>query len=233
MIKKIVRLCLPPIFITAYRKLASKRSSIKYFAGKPASQSLDLYWDETFANTLESWGKNTVWKEINLIMAPLKGNVLDIACGTGPVIKILSGNQNLEIYGFDISEKLINRAKEKGVNPSRLKIADATKQNYEKNEFDYSYSIGSLEHFTEDGIDEFLKYASLQTKKASFHMIPTQFYNRNDGWIENEQTYWNNSVEWWMDKFLKHYKNVKVLDSTWVHEGVSLGKWFVCFNEDN
>lgn len=64
-------------------------------------------------------------------------------------------------------------------------------------------------------------------------MIPTQFYNRNDGWIENEQTYWNNSVEWWMDKFLKHYKNVKVLDSTWVHEGVSLGKWFVCFNEDN
>jgi cyclopropane fatty-acyl-phospholipid synthase-like methyltransferase len=208
-----------------------KTTRIKYLSGKPVAQTLGLYSEEAFANSLESWGKDTVWKEISLLMAPLQGRVLDIACGTGAVMRVLSGNKHLDIYGFDISEKLIERATGKGIDKTRLKVADATKQNYAEKEFDYSYSIGSLEHFTEEGIDGFLKCASIQTKIASFHMIPTQFYNRNDGWIENGQTYWNNSVEWWMEHFSRHFDHVQIHDSTWVDEGVSVGKWFVCFNE--
>ena len=93
------------------------------------------------AKILDEWGENNVWNEIQLLLANCKGKVLDIACGTGKTIEILKKFNEIEVYGCDISELLIQKGINRGIPNEFLKVCDATKTNYLDNEFDYSYSI--------------------------------------------------------------------------------------------
>lgn len=61
-----------------------------------------------------------------------KGNVLDICCGEGYYTSALAGNQNLSVYGFDISREMVRlAAKREGcryfvANLASIPIADAS-----------------------------------------------------------------------------------------------------------
>ena len=201
--------------------------SLKKFSGNPEKQDLDLYWDANYVDALDEWGKDNVWNEIQMFLPCAKGKVLDIACGNGVTIKILEKYKELQIHGFDISDLLIDKAVKKGIPKERLKVADATKTDYPTDEFDYSYSIGSLEHFTLEGIDQFLAECARYTKTASFHMIPISRIGVNEGWMKTKQSFFNNSDEWWVEKFKKHFTSVYSIASKWEDE-ISFGRWFVC-----
>jgi ubiquinone/menaquinone biosynthesis C-methylase UbiE len=229
--KKLIKELLPPILWRLFggiQKTIITNKKINPVIDKPKEQDLDLYWDSDYANILDEWGKDNVWNEIQLIMAARQGKVLDIACGTGKTIQLLQKFQNLEIHGFDISDLLIQKAIEKKIPAERLKVTDATATSYSDNEFDYSYSIGSLEHFTLEGIDKFIGESFRYTKKASFHMIPISRSGKNEGWMKTVQSFFNNSEEWWYDKFRNHYQNFFSIASKW-EDGISYGRWFVCF----
>jgi hypothetical protein len=193
-------------------------------------QDLDVYWDPKMAEVLETWGIGNAWNEIQLLLANARGKVIDIACGTGKVMTLLDGYPALEVHGFDISEFLIGKALDRGVARERLRVADATATGYADDAFDYGYSIGSLEHFTEDGIIKFVGEARRITRFASFHQIPTSRSGRDEGWIKTLQSYHNNSVDWWLAKFRTAYATVHVLDSAW-NDKISVGKWFVCVTD--
>ncbi len=207
--------------------LTSKRVILNKSLADEKQQDLDIYWDPAFAIILDEWGKDSVWNEIQLILANSRGKVLDIACGTGITMKILKIFPKLDIYGFDISELMIESATTKGISKSKLMVSDATNTNYNDNEFDYSYSIGSLEHFTEDGIEKVIYESSRYTKTNSFHMIPVSRSGKNMGWIKNLQSYFNNSEGWWYDKFKKYYSIVYIIPSKW-EDNISKGRWFIC-----
>ena len=69
----------------------------------------------------------------------------------------MSKSENFKVYGCNISDFLIGKAINKGINKEWLKVCDATNMDcYKDNSFDYSYSIGSLEHFTDKGILKFV-----------------------------------------------------------------------------
>lgn len=195
---------------------------------EPKEQDLGLYWTPEMAKILDEWGEDSVWNEIQLLLANCKGKVLDIACGTGKTIEILKKFNEIEVYGCDISELLIQKGIDRGIPIEFLKVCDATKTNYLDNEFDYSYSIGSLEHFTSAGIEDFVKESYRITSKASFHMVPTSRKQRNEGWIKTLQSYHNNSEEWWSNKFNKNYSQVYIIPSKW-EDNISYGRWFICF----
>lgn len=230
--KKLLKLVCPPAIILAGKKAQSffsKSNSSRYYRPtNKESQELDVYWTDQMANQLEEWGRGHTWNEIECLLVNCKGKVLDIACGTGVNILEMQRFTDLDIYGFDISDFLIKRAIDKGIDSKKLKVADATKTDYLDNEFDFSYSIGSLEHFTEEGIDLFLKEAGRYTSKASFHMIPVSESNKDEGWMRTNQSFHNNSVEWWLGKYKKHFREVHVINSAWKDPGLSLGKWFIC-----
>ena len=228
---KIIRQICPPIIISAYKKFYALKFKSKnpVYHSDPGQQDLNVYWTPEMAEKLENWGKDHVWIEIECLMINCKGKVLDIACGTGVNLLALSRFPFLDLYGFDISELLISKAREKGIDDGRLQVNDATKTDYRNNEFDFSYSIGSLEHFTEDGIQLFLQECSRYTSKASFHMIPISENNLNNGWIKRDQSYFNNSVDWWLKKFNSCFSQVYVLNSGWKDPGTSVGKWFICY----
>jgi ubiquinone/menaquinone biosynthesis C-methylase UbiE len=179
---------------------------------------------------LETWGEGNAWKEIEMLMADRKGRVLDIACGTGKVMQLLSHFDHLDIHGCDISDLLINKAHERGIPSDHLRVCDATRTGYDDKFFDYAYSIGSLEHFTEDGIIEMLLECRRIVKLTVFHQIPVSRSGKNEGWIKPLQSYHNNSVDWWLEKFRSVFGNVEVIDSLW-EDSISVGKWFVCKNE--
>lgn len=229
----ITQLC-PPILLTwvckLVRKLNALSSKIKVKASLKGGQDLSVYWDKEMAQILDTWGENSVWKEIKLLMINCQGKVLDIACGTGKTMEILAG-LSVQTEGCDISDPLISKAIERGINKNRLLVCDATDMPYKDNSFSHAYSIGSLEHFTETGIVELLQECKRVTKKSSFHMIPVSKSNQNEGWMKTYQSFHNNSVEWWLEKYEAVYPKVIVLDSTW-QDDLSVGKWFVCFNED-
>lgn len=228
--KKLITQVCPPMIIGFFRAL--KRKNVKIDGSDSqtnnSQQDLDVYWTKEMAEQLEIWGLENTWIEIECLLANCKGKVCDIACGTGVNIKELSKFSFLEVHGFDISDLLLEKAKLKGIDPKYLKLFDATKTGYEDSEFDYSYSIGSLEHFTEDGINLFLKECSRYTSNSAFHMIPVSENNINNGWMKRGQSYFNNSIEWWLPKFEKYFSKVYVLNSGWRDPGFSVGKWFIC-----
>lgn len=240
--KSIARQLCPPILWPITSKLKTRLLSLKdktvqklhadgHNNANHNTQDLDLYWDPEMAKLLDSWGEGNVWNEIQFLMANLQGKVLDIACGTGRTMEILAKFPSLNLYGVDISDLLISKARERGIPREKLNISDATNTDYNDNFFDYSYSIGSLEHFTEDGISKFIAEALRITQKSSFHMLPVSISNKNEGWMKTLQSFHNNSTEWWIDKFEQSYSTVYVLDSQW-SDDISLGKWFICIKND-
>lgn len=216
--------------VTKLRKIKSLKNidNNNLVVSNTDNQDIDLYWDPVMAESLETWGEEHVWNEIQMFLVEAKGKVLDIACGTGVTINIVEKNKNFEVYGCDISDFLIGKAVNKGINNERLKVYDATNMNcYKDNSFDYSYSIGSLEHFTDIGILKFVDEVYRITEKFSYHMVPISRNGIDNGWITPYQSYYNNSEEWWMEKFKSKYKNVQSINSGWKDE-ISIGKWFIC-----
>jgi ubiquinone/menaquinone biosynthesis C-methylase UbiE len=188
----------------------------------------DIYNDPVYVNALDHWGEDTVWKEIQYIMAPLQGSVLDIACGTGKVIEILSYLKRLDIHGFDLSMSCIQKAKDRGIKSENLLVSDATKLSYPNKLFDYSYSVGSLEHIpdTDAVISEIFRV----TKYGSYHHFPVSMSGKDEGWMyEYYQWFYNNSVQWWKNKFEKYY-DVDVLPSRYTDnvKFLSDGIWLIC-----
>jgi ubiquinone/menaquinone biosynthesis C-methylase UbiE len=223
----------PPIFLSwlglLVKHIRNNRGNTKQTIRQGKEQDLDVYWDPQMAQMLETWGERNVWKELPLLMVNCHGKVLDIACGTGKTMEIIA-RFPLEVHGCDISNLLIGKAIERGIAKDRLMVVDATNMLYETASFDYAYSIGSLEHFTEEGILKFLSECHRVVRNVSFHQIPVSRNDKNQGWIKTYQSYHNNSVAWWMEKFTSVFGVVYALDSTWEDE-ISVGKWFVCIKD--
>lgn len=220
-----VQVC-PPILLPLLKGLRRRVAGIAPVIA-PDKQALDVYWDAEMERILETWGEGNVWSEIQLAMAGRQGRVLDIACGTGKTMEVLAGEKGLELWGCDISDRLIARAVGRGISADRLHVGDATNLPYEDNFFQYSFSIGSIEHFTEEGIAHMLAECRRVTRNVAFHTHPVSKSGRDEGWITTVQSYFNNSTEWWVAKYRKSFATVRVLNSLWSDER-SDGKWFVC-----
>lgn len=225
--KSVIRELCPPIAWRALQRLKTSVSARKRAFGNGRVQDLAVYWDPAMAQVLETWGEGNVWDEIQLLLVNCRGRVLDIACGTGKTMAVLAPMTWLDLHGFDISDMLIQKAVDRGVPRERVRVADATKMPYTDREFDYSYSIGSLEHFTEAGIEQCVQEAARVTRVASFHMMPTSRSGRDEGWLKTFQSFHNSSVNWWEQRLRKGFSEVLVLPSKW-SDDISIGKWFVC-----
>jgi len=226
--KRLIKDLSPPIFWRMLKNI-KEASRLKKMVGDGHAQDLSVYWDSEMATVLETWGEENAWLEIQFLMNGCSGSVLDIACGTGKVMTLLQKNfgNKILISGCDISDMLINKALERGIDPSLVTVCDATKLPYQNLQFDYSYSIGSLEHFTEYGIVLAIEEMARVTKIASFHMMPTSRSQLNEGWIKTYQSFYNCSPNWWVEKFSKNFKSVIPIRSGW-EDNISVGYWFLC-----
>jgi len=72
------------------------------------------------------------------------GNVLDIGCGTGNILKILGGLYSLNLFGVDISKKAIEYCKIR--NLKNVYLANAENLPFESNQFDLILALDVIEH---------------------------------------------------------------------------------------
>jgi len=227
--KELVRDFIPPIVLRGIQTFRGRIAALKPVKANGGGQDLDVYWDPRMADVLDHWGEGNAWNDIQLLMAGKTGRVLDIACGTGRTMELLKGNADIELHGCDISDMLIERAVARGIARDKLQVSDATAMRYSDGYFDWAYSIGSLEHFTADGIEKFLKECRRVARFGSFHKVPVSRSGLDEGWIKTFQSYHNNSVSWWDTKCRTAYEKVTILDSTWSDQ-ISFGKWLICLS---
>lgn len=76
-----------------------------------------------------------------------KGKVLDVGCGTGNFLLKLSKKKGLKLYGADISEKMLEIAREKLGNKAKLRLVEAEKV---KGKYDYVFSFEAFHHLDKE-----------------------------------------------------------------------------------
>jgi ubiquinone/menaquinone biosynthesis C-methylase UbiE len=217
---------------TVFCKSAFRSATKNYRKETGDRQDTEIYFDPAFAEVLETWAVTSAWREIQVLLRERSGKVLDLACGTGRTYDFLERFNNLEYHGCDISPMLIERAIQRGINKERLQVQDATKLDYTDSEFDFVFSIGSLEHFTVRGLGSALSECRRVSRGLNFHMVPVSSSGLNEGWITPYQSYWNNSQRWWTRIFEETFGgNVWVMSSRWQDEQ-SRGVWFICGREE-
>lgn len=84
---------------------------------------------------------------INRIMFLNPKKLLDIGCGTGNVLMRINRNENLYLYGIDISEKMIEKAKKNLGNKAELKVGDSEYLPWKDNSFDVIVCNASFHHY--------------------------------------------------------------------------------------
>lgn len=217
---------------TAFCKSAFRSATKNYRKKTGDRQDTEIYFDPAFAEVLETWAVTNAWREIQVLLGERSGKVLDLACGTGRTYDFLKRFKNLEYNGCDISPMLIERAIQRGINKERLQVLDATKLDCANNEFDFVFSIGSLEHFTVKGLGSALAECRRVSRSLNFHMVPVSSSGLDEGWITPYQSYWNNSQRWWTRIFEETFgENVWIMSSKWRDEQ-SRGVWFICGREE-
>ena len=99
------------------------------------------YYDKT-ASFLDSLEANV----LNIMLKCVEGKkVLDLGCGTGRGIKQLYGLNAGEVYGVDVSEKMLEIAKKK-FKTANLVLADSEKLPFEYESFDVVTGLFLIVH---------------------------------------------------------------------------------------
>lgn len=75
--------------------------------------------------------------------------VLDVGCGTGTVLSMLSRNESISLSGVDLSDEMLNIAKQKLNDKVELKIGDSEQLPWVNSIFDAIICTDSFHHYPE------------------------------------------------------------------------------------
>ncbi len=120
-----------------------------------------------FANT-----RVNIWSEIAVLFDYIKkgDNVLDLGCGNGRFVNIIK-EKGGEYFGTDVSENLINIAKQNHPNEN-FQITQPLKLPFSDNYFDIVYSIAVLHHIPSNDFRlEFLQEAKRVLKVGGLFVL--------------------------------------------------------------
>jgi ubiquinone/menaquinone biosynthesis C-methylase UbiE len=83
---------------------------------------------------------------IDFVQVTPKSKILDVACGTGEILKRMDDKFEIDGYGIDIDDKMINVAKEKCLNMD-IRIASCDALPFEEQQFDDITVCMAYHHF--------------------------------------------------------------------------------------
>ena len=129
------------------------------------SNSLDLYAKiEPLIGFYDEYEE--LYSSYLQLLYPLAVNsVLDIGCGNGKLLKLLSDN-DFNAYGIDRSSEMIKRAKKLGVNAEVKELSSL-----ENNSFDCALAVGDvLNYMKDDELDKFFDEVKLVLKVDGYFL---------------------------------------------------------------
>ncbi len=102
---------------------------------------------------------------------PKNAAILDIGCGSGLMLQFLKQEGFNNLYGIDISEQQVKRARDKGLNADVCNIFDFIKVN--KNKFDIIFALDVVEHFYKNELLDFFTGLNYLVNKNGILIIHT------------------------------------------------------------
>ena len=102
----------------------------KYDSGNKGKHARSLY--EDVLNKLDELSFN---------------NLLDVGCGTGNLLKLISTKYDVQVAGVDLTPKMLNIAKIKLGDEADLKIADSEDLPFDNDKFDMVICTDSFHHY--------------------------------------------------------------------------------------
>lgn len=119
-------------------------------------------YDEGFEGKLSRRFYNLLLNEIEL---KDKAEILDVGCGTGKILKLISNKCDINGYGIDVEENMIKEAKEKCPNMN-IQVSNSDKIPFENGKFDVLTCCMAYHHF--DNQVEFAKEANRVMKEGAY-----------------------------------------------------------------
>lgn len=95
-------------------------------------------------------------------------NVLDVACGNGTLLNMLSAKNEIQGYGIDISDKMVSNAK-KNCRDMVFKVSGCEEIPFENNFFELMTVCAAYHHFPDT--DSFAREAARVLKKDGYLYI--------------------------------------------------------------
>jgi len=132
------------------------------------------YDDRLFSNLMVK----KVEKIIRIAKIKNNSKILEIGCGTGILLNILSNNKSLKLYGIDLTKEMLDEAKIKLKNKASLILCSVRhiKRYFNQNYFDYIMLEDVFHHLPEH--KKVIKDISLLLKKGGKLVISDLSFGR-------------------------------------------------------
>lgn len=109
-------------------------------------------WASNYDHSILSPWLKSMHKDVLKFINPNKPElkVLDISCGTGEFLSILSKKlENPSLYGADISKNMLDIAKKKLTNKAEIAYADVESLPFKDSTFDYVITTEAFHHYVD------------------------------------------------------------------------------------
>ena len=122
--------------------------------------------------------------------------VLDFGCGNGRLLELLGDTEKFEYYGVDVSDRLIEFARQKypkgifsKINPIQTSLA------FEKEFFNSIYSIAVFHHFPSKKYREDVAKELFEKTAIGGHIVITVWYLWQQKYFKNIWQNWKNKLQ--------------------------------------
>lgn len=159
------------------------------------------------SNLFQKYWHSRRFKEVNKIITPISGNILNIGCHSGLFTeKIIRKTSVKGVYGIDVSKSAIEKAK-KRIPKGHFQVADAHKLPFTNNTFNAVFCLEVLEHV--DYPDQVILEIKRVLKKGGYGVIlvPTDTLLFKLIWF-----LWNLKYKVWFHTHVQSFTNSKLED---------------------
>ena len=126
-------------------------------------------YDETNTILYSKYGKISCENICNYLKDKEYQKLLDIGCGTGYLINMLSKESDGIFYGIDISTEMLNQARAKNIKNATFVEGRSDEIPFDENEFDIVTCSQSFHHYPET--DKPMQEAKRVLKKGGLYII--------------------------------------------------------------
>ena len=151
---------------------------------KNISQNLKFFdrWADSYDFGIVQFWMRRFYRPVFQLVDSGKKRVLDISCGTGEFLHELNEKRTeAELYGIDISEKMIEIARKK-LPKVRFAVGDVHDLKYKANYFDYVITTEAFHHYYDQQL-ALKEMARVAKKGAKVVVVDVNFFVRPIHWI--------------------------------------------------
>ena len=114
-------------------------------------------------------------------------DLLDVGCGTGYLIDMLSRKRKANYIGLDLSQEMIKVSQEKQIENAKFTVGYADKLPFEDNSFDVVTCIQSFHHYPDQ--ERAMKEAYRVLKEGGIYILSDTGVGGFAKWLFNNITY--------------------------------------------